>query len=106
MGIRSTLVIAVLLMAEHGPATAEQESLFFENNSSHDIKVVAPGIAFILPAGSKKMQTIETEEYLGVKLNLWWKKDPLQFCQLFTPWSRLVLISGKHTIVCRSKDLQ
>ncbi len=106
MSTHGTWVIAVLLILVHGSAAAEQESLFFENDSANDIKVVAPGIAFILPAGAKKSQAIETKESLGVQLNIWWKKEPLQLCRLFTPWSRRVLISGKHTIVCRSKDLQ
>ncbi len=84
---------------------AEAPTLLFENASDHDIKVVAPGIAFILPAGSNPIIiTQEGSNQRDVQLNIWWKHNPLELCQILTPWSRQVIVNGKNTIICRSKN--
>lgn len=87
-------------------ATTDTEVLIFENTSAHDIKVVAPEIGFILAAGDKKKITQQKDKTPDVKLNIWWKHNPLELCQILTPWSRRVLIDGKITIICRSKNLE
>lgn len=106
MGIRTNLVTTLLLLIGHGAAAAEGRVLLFENDSAHDIKIVAPGITLILPAGvAEKVLSSDGNDSMAVHLNIWWKKDPLQLCQLDTPWSRRVLISGKQSIDCRSRNL-
>jgi hypothetical protein len=106
MSIHSLLTMVALLLITLGTAAANERGLLFENSSAHDIKIVAPGISLVLSSGEKsEVLPTATEDTLGVKLNIWWRKDPLQLCQLFTPWSRHVLISGKRTIICRSKNL-
>ncbi|TVT53506.1 MAG: hypothetical protein FHK82_11770 [Sedimenticola thiotaurini] len=106
MAFRNNLVTTLLLLTLHGTAAAERGVLLFENDSAHAIKIVAPGITLILPAGSKeKAISTANNDSVGVHLNIWWKNDPLQLCQIYTPWSRHVLVSGKQAIVCRSNNL-
>ncbi len=102
-------VLATLLSLLYTPqlvSAADMGTLLIENRSGHVIKLVAPGKALILPKGSAaKTFTFEQEDALGVHLNIWWKHNPLELCRLFTPWSRRVLISGKQSIKCLSKNL-
>ncbi len=100
-------LLAMLLFTTAGAAiAADQRQLIFENSSAHDVKIVAPGSAFILKAGSmEKEMTFQADDPLGVHLNIWWKHNPLELCQVFTPWARKVLISGKSTIACLSRNL-
>jgi len=105
--IRTTAItFLILISTTKMVVAANQGTLNIENRSSHSIKLVAPGKALILPKESAaKTHTFEQEDPLGVHLNIWWKHNPREFCRLFTPWSRSVLISGTHTIKCLSKNL-
>lgn len=99
------LLLTLCLAASGAAVSGEQQVLLFENASAHDVKVVGPGRAFILKAGAPAEQvTFDTDDSLGVQLNIWWKNNPRELCQLFTPWSRRVRIAGRHTIVCMSGD--
>ncbi|MCW8904642.1 hypothetical protein [Sedimenticola sp.] len=100
------MLLLTALLVGAGPAlSGEQQELLFENDSAHDIKVVGPGRAFILTAGAPAERvTFEADDSLGVQLNIWWKHNPRELCQLFTPWSRRVRIAGRQTIVCMSGD--
>lgn len=104
--MRKLPVMLLLTMLFSGPAlTGEQQTLLFENSSAHDVKVVGPGRAFLLKAGAPAERvTFETDDSLGVQLNIWWKHNPRELCQLFTPWSRRVRIAGRQSIVCMSGD--
>ncbi|MCP3668938.1 MAG: hypothetical protein GY814_00565 [Gammaproteobacteria bacterium] len=105
MLLNQLLILTVLIIYSQTVIATDQGTLLFENQSAHDIKVVAPGIGFILPAGeSIKKVSLQSNNALGVNLNIWWKQNPRELCQLFTPWSRKVLITGKRSLACLSKN--
>lgn len=100
------ILILTLSLAGAGSTQAmEQPWLLFENVSAHDVKVVGPARAFIIKAGAPAERvTFEADDGLGVDLNIWWKNNPRELCQISTPWSRRVRIAGRQTIVCLSND--
>ncbi|WP_428609878.1 hypothetical protein [Sedimenticola sp.] len=103
--IRLFFLLTLCLAGTGAQAGGEQATLLFENHSTHDVKVVAPGRAIILPAGGPSQTiTFAPEDTLGVQLNIWWRDNPRELCRLFTPWSRRVQIAGRQTIVCLSDD--
>ena len=104
--MRQLILILLLLTLPSFSSAVEQATLLIENRSAQDVKLVAPGKAMIIKTGSDAVKiTFEATDPLGVQLNIWWKRDPLQLCQLFTPWDRKVLITGKSNIACLSKHL-
>ncbi len=101
------IVVLLFSVGVMQPAAAESVTLDFVNESAYAAKVVAPGRAIILPAGATENQVLyQSDDPLGVKLNIWWKHNPLELCQLFTPWSRRVRITGKHHIDCLSSKAE
>jgi hypothetical protein len=79
------------------------ETITFDNQSKHKIKVVAPGGSAVIEPGSGPVDvSFKNEGAIGVDINMWWVSNPRQLCQIFTPWQRLVVVSGKSIINCRS----
>lgn len=77
-------------------------SLMIENKSDQKIKISAIGGAGYVDAKSQKEISFETEENEAT-LNIWWVKNARQLCQIFTPWDRTVIVSGKQEIHCLSR---
>lgn len=98
--------LLLILIYSNANAIGGIETLLIENRSAYDIKLVAPGKAVIVSHGvPATTHQFDRSDPLGVQLNIWWKHNPRELCRLFTPWSRRVLITGKHTIACLSKNL-
>ncbi len=84
-------------------ASANGAGIVFDNQSGRDVKLAAPGGSATLTAHSGPVEIpFEDSDDIGVDINIWWVAKPLQLCRIFTPWQRLVVISGSHTIRCRS----
>jgi len=95
-------IIALVFLVTASPVIAA-ETITFDNQSSHKVKLVAPGGSAVLePASGPVDVSFENDGEIGVDINMWWVSNPRQLCQIFTPWQRLVVISGKKHIRCRS----
>lgn len=95
-----SLAFALILFAS--PALAA-ESITFDNQSKHKVKLVAPGGSAVLkPSSGPVRVSFENDSDIGADINMWWISNPRQLCQIFTPWQRLVVITGKSIIACRS----
>lgn len=77
-------------------------SVLVENKSAQKIKISAIGGSAYVEADSEKSISFKNEEN-GATLNIWWVKNARQLCQIFTPWERTIIVTGKHTIQCLSK---
>ncbi len=75
-----------------------------DNQSASTIKVAAPGGSAIVDASSDPVEVgFDNEEKVGVDLAVWWVSKPRELCQIFVPWERTVIVTGKSTIRCRSR---
>ncbi len=95
-------IVTFLVIFSASPAFSA-ETITFDNQSKHKIKLVAPGGSAVIEANSGPVAVnFENEDTIGVDINIWWVSNPRQLCQVFAPWQRLVVISGKRDIRCRS----
>lgn len=88
------------------PASAGGGMITIENQSAHAVKVAIPGgsARVFAPAAPPAVVPIDADdEAVGTTLRLWWVSDPLQLCQIVTPWDRTVTITGSHEIRCLSR---
>ncbi len=91
-----------LILAIVPPALAEG-TLRVDNQSAYKIKVVGEGGAARLePKSGPSAISFSGEHDVGLHLNIWWVKNPRELCRIFTPFDRLVIVSGRSTIMCRS----
>ncbi|MBC8269189.1 MAG: hypothetical protein H8E36_10610 [Rhodospirillaceae bacterium] len=94
--------MALLIVFIASPAFSA-ETITFDNQSKNKIKLVAPGGSAVLePDSGPVTVSFKNEDSIGVDINIWWVSNPRQLCQIFTPWQRLVVVSGKRDIRCRS----
>jgi hypothetical protein len=78
-------------------------SILVHNNSDHKIKVASIGGSGMIEAKSSQSIEFKNTE-IGADINIWWVKNARELCQIYTPWNRTILVSGKHTITCLSKQ--
>lgn len=97
-GALGAVVVAVLA----APVAAEG-TVTLDNRSGLAVKVAGEG------GGARIGQEAEATTVaftggkdVGIDLKIWWVSKPRELCQLFVPWGRTVVVSGKTTIRCRS----
>lgn len=89
-----------------GDAVAGGGTITIDNQSDHTVKVAIPGgTARIFPPGAPPaaIPIDADDDAVGTTLRLWWVPDPLQLCQIVTPWQRTVTITGSQEIRCLSR---
>ncbi len=73
-----------------------------ENKTSKQLKVSSVGGRAYVDAHSVKTVSFDNDEE-EVTIALWWVENARQLCQVFTPWDRTIIVTGKSTIQCLSK---
>jgi hypothetical protein len=85
------------------PASAEG-TISVDNRSESKIKVVGEGGSAVVGVGVDPVEVSFTGgEGVGIDVKVWWVAKPRELCQLFVPWQRIVVVSGKSQIRCRSQ---
>lgn len=76
-----------------------------DNQSPFAIKAVAPGGSAVIDSHAQPVSIeFENDEPVGVTLRIWWVRKPLELCQIYTPWDRIVTVSGQRQIICLSQQ--
>ena len=100
---RGWTVLALLTCLAAAPASAGV--ITFDNQSDKKVKLAAPGGGAVLDPGSGPRDvSFDGQDAVGLDVNIWWVANPRELCQIYTPFDRIVVISGKTTIRCRSRD--
>ena len=95
------LVIGLLALGVTPSSQAGE--ILFENKSKHKVKIASIGGGGTLEPNETKTIHFENEE-VGADINIWWVKNVRELCQIFTPWDRTVIVTGKYTINCLSRN--
>lgn len=100
------IMIATAFAVVGGDAIAGGGTVAIDNRSDHPVKVALPGgpgrvIAAGEPAVNLRIDA--DDDAVGTTVRLWWVSDPLQLCQIVTPWDRTVTVTGTVEIRCRSR---
>ena len=78
-------------------------TITFDNQSPNKIKIAAPGGSAVVESGAGPTDvTFDTDIEIGLDINIWWVKKPRELCQIFSPYDRVVIVTGKRYIACRS----
>ncbi len=108
----AVLCLTSIAAAAGGTISIDNHTISIDNQSSHPVKVAAPGADSLTLAPKAAPATLDVDAQaaasaaaapIGAMVRVWWTNDPLQLCQIFTPWSRTLTITGDREIHCRSR---
>lgn len=101
------LLSAIALAIAASGASAGGGTITVDNRSAHAIKIAVPDVAATVVEPGQPPAAIRVEGQdgaVGTTVRVWWVSDPLQLCQIVTPWERTVMVTGDVEIHCRSRD--
>jgi hypothetical protein len=107
-GPRLGLAAGLVALAALAPPTTTARAdgvITVDNQTSRAVKATAPGGSAVVDPGAPPVRiAFDGTEPVGVTLQLWWVAEPRQFCRIFAPWDRTVVVTGDQVINCRSHD--
>jgi hypothetical protein len=103
LGLAAGLVALAVLAP---PTTARADRVItVDNQTSRAVKAIGPGGGAMVGPGIAPVRiAFDSTEPVGVTLQLWWVAEPRQFCRIFAPWDRTVVVTGDQVINCRSHN--
>lgn len=102
MVIKKLLIGALFICTAAWVSSVEAGDLRIINQTIQEVKVASIGGQGRVPAQEEATISFKNDEN-GADINIWWVKNARQLCQIYTPWDRTILITGKYTIQCLSK---